>query len=64
MEWLWGVASKLGMGRCGFAAFYALSFRFNPKTPARALQFLFAVIHPPAIKDVRLVSKGIEDWEA
>ena len=59
-----GVASKLGMGRCGFAAYYALSFRFNPKTPARALQFMFTVINPPVIKDVRLIPKGIEDWEA
>ena len=40
-----GVASKLGMGRCGFAAYYALSFRFNPKTPARTLQCIFTVIN-------------------
>ena len=59
-----GVTTKLGMGRCGFAAYYALSFRFNPKTPARALQFLFTVINPPTIKDVRQIPKGIEDWEA
>ena len=59
-----GVTSKIGMGRCGFAAYYALSFRFNPKTPARVLQFLFTVINFPTIKDVRQIPKGIEEWEA
>ena len=31
------VASKPEFGRCGFAAFYALSHRFIPRTPGRAL---------------------------
>ena len=59
-----GVTTKVGLGRCGFAAFYALSFRFNPKTPSRALQFLFQVINPPHLKDVRHIPKAVEDWEA
>ena len=57
------VAAKPEFGRCGFAAFYALSYRFNPRTPSRALQFLFTVVNPPAVKDVRLIPKAIEDWE-
>ena len=58
-----GVASKPEFGRCGFAAFYALSHRFNPRTPGRALQFLTTVVNPPMVKDVRLIPKAIEDWE-
>ena len=57
-----GVIAKIGR-RCGFAAFYALNCRFNPKTPARMLQYLLIVTHPPPIKDARLIPKGIEDWE-
>ena len=59
-----GVTTKVGIGRCGFAAFYAISFRFNPKSPARAIQFFFTLFHPPQIKDVRFIPKGIEEWEA
>ena len=58
-----GVISKVG-DRCGFAAFYALNCRFNPKTPGRMLQFLLTVTNPPPVKDVRLIPKAIEDWEA
>ena len=32
--------------------------------PARALQFLHTVVNPAPIKDVRLIPKGIEDWES
>ena len=53
-----------GMGHCGFCAFYALNQRFNPKTPARTLQFLQLVVNPPKVKDIRLLPKAIEDWEA
>ena len=59
-----GVTAKAGMGRCGFTAYYSLSFRFNPKTPAGALQFFFQFINPPMLKDVRQIPKGIEKWEA
>ena len=52
------------MDHCGFCAFYALNQRFNPKTPARTLQFLHQVINPPKVKDIRLLPKAIEDWEA
>ncbi len=44
-----GVNNK-GMGHCGFCAFYALNHRFNPKTPARTLQFLHLVVNPPKVK--------------
>ena len=58
-----GVINK-GMDHCGFCSFYALNQRFNPKTPARTLQFLHQVINPPKVKDIRLLPKAIEDWEA
>ena len=58
-----GLVNK-GYGHCGFTAFYALNHRFNPKTPARTLQFLHRVINPPVVKDIRLLPKAIEDWEA
>ena len=58
-----GILAKHNM-RCGFAAYFMLSVRFNPKTPARALQFLHTVVNPIPIKDVRLIPKGIEEWEA
>jgi len=58
-----GILSKHNM-RCGFAAYFMLSVRFNPKTPARALQFLHTVVNPTPIKDVRLIPQGIESWES
>ena len=58
-----GVIRKVG-DRCGFAAFYEFNCRFNPKTPGRMLQFLLTVTNPPSVKDVRLLPKVIEDWEA
>ena len=41
-----------------------LSRRFNPKTPARILQSLTAVLSPPPVKDVRLLERAIEEWES
>ena len=52
-----------GAGYCGFAALCVLSQRFNPKTPARILQFLTTVLNPPAVKDVRLLERAVEEWE-
>ena len=52
-----------GAGYCGFAALCALSQRFNPKTPARILQFLSTVLNPPSVKDVRLLERAVEEWE-
>lgn len=53
-----------GGGWCGFAALCLLSQRFNPKTPARVLQYLTAVLSPPPVKDVRLLERAIEEWES
>ena len=58
-----GVITKIGK-RCGFAAFYVLNCRFNPKTPARMLQYLTSVTNPVPIKDARSIPKSIENWEA
>ena len=52
-----------GAGYCGFAALCLLSQRFNPKTPARILQFLTTVLNPPLVKDVRLLERAVEEWE-
>ena len=52
-----------GAGYCGFAALCLLSQRFNPKTPARVLQFLTAILNPPPVKDVRLLERAVEEWE-
>ena len=52
-----------GAGYCGFAALCMLSQRFNPKTPARILQFLTTVLNPAPVKDVRLLERAVEEWE-
>ena len=53
-----------GLGYCGFAAIHALAVQFNPRTPTRILQYLGGVINPPALKDIRLLPRATEDWEA
>ncbi len=58
-----GILAKHQM-RCGFAAYFMLNVRFNPKTPGRMLQFLLTVTNTPSVKDVRLIPRAIEDWEA
>lgn len=52
-----------GAGYCGFAALCLLSQRFNPKTPARILQFLSVILSPTPVKDVRLLERAVEEWE-
>ena len=52
-----------GVGYCGFAALCLLSQRFNPKTPARILQYLTTVLNPTPVKDVRLLERAVEEWE-
>ena len=52
-----------GGGYCGFAALCILSQRFNPKTPARILQYLATVLNPTPVKDVRLLERAMEEWE-
>lgn len=52
-----------GLGRCGFTALCALAHRFDPKTPARVLQYLSSVINPPKVKDIRQLEQAIEEWE-
>ena len=57
-----GVIAKIGE-RCGLAAFLPLNSRFNAKTPAKMLQVLIAVVNPAPLKDVRMIPRGIENWE-
>ena len=54
---------ETGAGFCGFAAWCRLVQRFNPRTPARVLQYLTTVLNPPQIKDVRHLERAVEDWE-
>ena len=49
---------------CGFVAYYLLNHRFNPRTPARMLQCLQEGIRPGVVKDVRQLTRAVEDWEA
>ena len=49
--------------RCGFKAFHALNHRFNPKPPARMLQFLTQVVSPAPVKNVKELPAAIEKWE-
>ena len=51
---------QTGAGYCGFAALCMLIQRFNPKTPARVLQFLATVLNPAPVKDVRLLERAVE----
>ena len=52
-----------GAGYCGFAALCVLSQRFNPKTPARILQYLTTELNPTPVKDIRLLERAVEEWE-
>ena len=47
----------------GFEAWGKLYRRFNPVTPARALQAMIAVMVPAKVKDVRDLPNEIEKWE-
>ena len=53
-----------GVGYCGFTALYLLGQRFNPKTPAKLLQCVLEVVRSGKMRDIRSVTKGIEQWEA
>ena len=50
-------------GGSGLHTWRKLYLRYNPKTPARALMAMMQVMAPTKIKDIRLVSKAIEEWE-
>ena len=55
------VSQKLDAKKCGFTAFYALNVRFNPKTPARKLQFFAQVVNPAQVKNVKDVPMATEN---
>ena len=59
-----GTESRSGGFQCGFVALGALVKWFNPRTPGRIFQHLGIVLNPPKIKDVRLLPKAVEEWEA
>jgi hypothetical protein len=47
----------------GWLAWSRLNARFDPRTPAKALMSMLAVMNPKKIKEVRHLSGAIEDWE-
>ena len=48
----------------GIEAWGKLYRRFNPVTPARALQAMIAVMVPPKVKDIKELPNEMEKWEA
>ena len=48
----------------GFEAWGRLYRRYNPVTPARALQAMISVMVPPKVKDPKEIPAEIERWEA
>ena len=49
--------------RNGYVALKMLSQRFNAKSSAKLYRTLLEVWKPGAIKDVRDVAKGVQEWE-
>ena len=47
----------------GWAAWRKVFNRYNPRTPARALMAMMAAMQPKKIKDLREMSKAVEEWE-
>jgi hypothetical protein len=51
------------MGGDGWLAWSRLSVRFDPRTPAKALIAMLAVMSPKKVKETRLLAGAIEEWE-
>jgi hypothetical protein len=47
----------------GWLAWAKLNARFDPRTPAKALIAMLAVMNPKKVKEVRFLASAIEDWE-
>jgi hypothetical protein len=47
----------------GWLAWSKLNARFDPRTPAKALISMLAVMSPKKVKEVRMLSAAVEDWE-
>ena len=47
----------------GWEAWSKLFNRYDPKTPARALMSLLGAMNPRKVKDIRELSKAVEEWE-
>ena len=57
------VTVRTASDQCGFVAWHLLCSHHNPRTPARFLMALQAVISPAQVKDVRVLGKAVEEWE-
>jgi hypothetical protein len=47
----------------GWLAWAKLNARFDPRTPAKALISMLAVMSPKKVKEIRFLSGAVEDWE-
>jgi hypothetical protein len=47
----------------GWLAWSKLNIRFDPRTPAKALVAMLAVMNPKKIKEIRHLAGAVEDWE-
>ena len=52
------------LGGDGWQAWSRLSIRFDPRTPAKALISMLAVMSPKKVKEIRHLASAIEEWEA
>ena len=48
----------------GFAAWQKLNKRYNNITTAKLMSKVIAVVAPPKVTDLRMMTKNVEDWEA
>ena len=52
------------LGGNGWQAWSRLCIRFDPRTPAKALISMLAVMNPKKVKEIRHLASAIDDWEA
>jgi hypothetical protein len=51
------------VGGDGWAAWSKLNVRLDPRTPAKALVSMLAVMSPKTVKEVRYLTGASEEWE-
>jgi hypothetical protein len=51
------------VGGDGWMAWSKLSIRYDPRTPAKALVSMLAVMSPKKVKEVRYLAGAIDEWE-
>ena len=56
------ILQSVGTGN-GWAAWWRLARRFDPRTPARALRAMMLAMQPKKVKDIRELPRAVEEWE-